>query len=112
MKSIETFEITEATQKSADALMALYDDGKIFTENGDVQRSCELYMAANEFADTFGVDLAKAAGQTAEGSGGYSILYNLKVEIEVHLGGGRCAVGVRDFENKVSYYLGIRKCKL
>ena len=111
MKPIESFETSEATQKTADVLMSLYEEGKIF-DGWDVRKTCEVHEAATAFADAFGEDIARAAGEKASGPAAYSILHNLRVEVEMHIRDGHCAVGVMDYDQRVSYYIGLRRCKL
>src|SRR5262245_40689539 len=107
---MERIDISEETALRVQHLIALYKAGRVFTKDKDVHRTCELYLAANDFATACGRDIAKANGEKVDGPPTYEILYNMKAIIRVRLGNGYCGVGIYDFDEGTCYYAGIVRC--
>lgn len=109
---MKTVSLSKQSVAAADALFELYKAGKVFVDkdNPEIQRSCEVYLAASALADAVGHDLAEHAGGKATGQGHYEILHNMKAILRRRVGPGRCAVGIYDFETKTCSYAGLVSC--
>lgn len=109
---MKTISLSKQSIAAADALFQLYKAGKVFAgkDNPEVQRSCEVYLAAGALADEIGNDLANHVGGKATGQGRYEILHNMKAILRRRVGPGRCAVGIYDFETKTCSYAGLVSC--
>ncbi len=109
---MKTVSLSKKSIEAADALYGLYKEGKVFAskENPEVQRNCEVYLAASALADEIGNDLAKHVGGEASGQGRYEIIHNMKTILRKRVGPGRCAVALYDHGTKTCYYLGLVSC--
>jgi hypothetical protein len=108
--SMKTVEISEETRIRANLLIEIYKAGRLFTKDRGVQRTCEVFLLANDFADTCGRDIAKAIGEETNGSTCYEILYNMRMIIRHPVGNGYCAIGIYDFDEGTCSYAGIARC--
>jgi len=111
-QKMKTVSLSKKSVAAADALYELYKAGKVFTDKDspEVQRSCEVYLAASVLADEIGNDLARHAGGEPSGQGRYEILHNMKAILRRRVGPGRCAVGIYDFATKTCSYAGLVSC--
>lgn len=107
---METTRLSKKSRDAADALFALYKEGKVFGTKREVPRPCEVYQALNAFVDAAGKDLTRQIGEKDEGYGSGEILHNLKIVHSRRVSQHYCAVGVHDYDAAQSYYLGIRRC--
>lgn len=108
---METVTLSKKSTLAAEKLKSLYKQGKVFVgKTPAVQRSHEVYLAACRLADLLGGDLARHIGTEASGQAHYEILYNMRFLFRVHVGPGRCAVGVYDFAEGTCSYAGLVSC--
>lgn len=109
---MKTVSISKESSAAANTLLELYKAGKVFAakDNPEIQRSCEVYLAASKLADEIGKDLAKTVGGDATGHGHYELIHNMKAIIRRRVGAGKCAVGIYDFDDGACYYIGLVSC--
>lgn len=103
--------LSKNTIFAAEELYKLYKAGKVFIENScEVRRECDVYLAACKFADEIGKDLVRHVGGESSGHCSYQIIYNMQVQIKVHVAPHTCAVGTYDLTEKFCRYEGLVSC--
>jgi hypothetical protein len=107
---MQTIEISEETKIRANRLDEIYKAGRLFTKDRGVQKTCEVFLAVNDFAEACGRDIAKASGEEDDEMTQGEILYNFKARIRQRVSQYYCAEGVYDFDTQECYYVGIVRC--
>lgn len=115
---MDVIKLSKKSLAAVSVFKKLYDEGKVFVAKGDpeVQRTCEVYLAACSIADEIGKDMAKHIGAEPLDHGKYEIISNMKMIIRRRVGGhngkpsGYCAVSIYDFDERTSRYVGVVKC--
>ena len=103
--------LSNSSPEAAAKLNQLYKAGRVFApESCEVRRDADVYVAACALADTLGKDIASHIGSVASGQTKYTIIYNMRVLLYTHVGPGRCAVGMYDFDAGICSYEGIVSC--
>jgi hypothetical protein len=107
---MKTIEISEETRIRANRLDEIYKAGRLFTRDRSVQKTCEVFLAANDFAEACGRDIVKASGEEDDEITRYEILYNFTVIVRRRVSRFYCVVGIYDFDTQECYEVGIERC--
>lgn len=119
---MKPIELSPDTIEAVKPLYRIYKEGRLFAQDYSVNRTCEVYEAANLAADAIAKDIARHAskvmgdeigrysGEDYVGFNEYKILYNLKEYIHVRVSPYYCAEGVYDYDTGECYYNGIVRC--